>query len=178
MEKTRDGVIGVLTHKDKVVFVSLPEEDVTTKDNGGKEKKERSKGSDDWTVLSTGMLGLVSGGVKEEELIEDMDYGERELIVFDTLRREAREEFDLDLDLTAADIMKDGIIEQLRRDEAITFLLWVVGRVIIGEEELDKLMEQAKVVLVEESKLKEFLDEEGDRVRPAAVQAIKTMYNL
>ena len=39
MEKIRQGAIAVLTHKDNVVFLPLPEEDVAPIGNGGKEKR-------------------------------------------------------------------------------------------------------------------------------------------
>lgn len=178
MEKVRDGVIGVLTHKNKVIFMSLPEEDLLSKDAGGKEKRERTGADNEWTTLSTSMLGLVSGGVKEENLIGEFDYDEQEIVLFDNLRREAREEFDLNLDLTVAEIIRDGVVEQERRDDVITFFLWIVGKVVIDEAELERLMEKEKVVLVEEDNLEEFLIEQKNNIRPSAIQAIRTMYNL
>lgn len=180
MARIRDGVIGVLTHEDNVVFLSLPEEDVITRGNGGKEKRERAEGDELSVVLSTSMLGLVSGGVKEEKLLEQMNTDEMEKIVFETLRREAEEEFDLEVDFSDSEIKRDGFIEQFRRDEVIVFLLWVVSRVMISEAEISRLRDETdtEVILVKEKELKEFLNSQGDRIRPAAQQAIKTAYNL
>lgn len=178
MEKVRDGAIGVLTHQDQVVFVSLPVEDTTSKDNGGKEKRERVKGDRDWVLLTAGMLGFVSGGVKSDKPLAELEEADRKKILKATLVREAKEEFDLELELDELDEKRDGIIEQLRYDQHVTFLLWVVSRVIIEENQLLKLKEKTEVVLVKETELADFLAKEKNKIRPAAQQALVTAYNL
>ncbi|MCC6711648.1 MAG: hypothetical protein IT416_04850 [Candidatus Pacebacteria bacterium] len=180
MEKTkiRHGVIGVLTHQDQVVFLGLPREDSLSKEAGGKGKQERVKGEQFWTLLSTGMLGFVSGGVKTSADLEQMPIKARNEILLKSLTREALEEFDLGVGLDKAIVKRDGIIEQLRYDEQITFLLWVVSRVVIEENQILKLREKTEVVLVKETKLADFFATEKNRIRPAAQQALITAYNL
>ncbi len=180
MEKTRirNGVIGVLTHDEQVVFLSLPKEDSLPKEAGGKGKKERVKGDEFWTLLSAGMLGFVSGGVKTNSDLEAMEVSDRNAILLKALEREAQEEFELPIDLKAAEIRRDGVIEQQRYDEEVTFLLWVVSRVVIEENQILRLKEKTEVVLVKESEIADFFAQEKAKIRPAAQQALITAYNL
>jgi 8-oxo-dGTP pyrophosphatase MutT (NUDIX family) len=178
MEKIRQGAIAVLTHKENVVFLPLPEEDIAPLNNGGKEKKERARGDEEWTVLQQGMLGFVSGGVKTDEDLGLMQKPDQETIVFETIRREADEEFGLPVNLDKSEIVRDGIIEQVRYGEAMTFLLWVVTRVVIEENNLLKLKERVDVVEVPVDQLKDFLASEKKSIRPAAQQAVLSAYKL
>lgn len=176
--KIRNGVIGVLTHQEQVVFLSLPKEDLLSREVGGKGKQERARGEELWTPLSLGMLGFVSGGVKTTADLEQMPETERNEILFKALSREADEEFQLPVDLTQSAVKRDGVIEQLRYDEEITFLLWVVTRVVIEENQILRLKQTNEVVLVKEADVADFLAKEKTKIRPAAQQALKTAYNL
>jgi 8-oxo-dGTP pyrophosphatase MutT (NUDIX family) len=178
MEKIRQGAVTVLTHKNDVVFLPLPEEDFLSGDNGGKEKKERVKGDQEWTILQQGMLSFVSGGVKTEKDLGLITTPEREEIVFETVRREAQEEFGLPVNLGLSEVVRDGVIEQMRYGEEITFLLWVVTRVVIEENSLLRLKEEIDVVEVKQSQLAGFLEAEESNIRPVAKQAVLTAYNL
>jgi len=178
MEKTRQGAIAVLTHKDNVVFLPLPEEDIAPLGNGGKEKKERAGGETEWTILQQGMLGFISGGIKIEKDLGLIAKPEQEVIVFETIRREADEEFGLSVNLDKSQIVRDGTIEQVRYGEEITFLLWVVTRVVVEENNLLRLKEEIDVVEVPVSQLKDFLVSEKKSIRPAAQQAVLSAYKL
>ena len=82
-EKLTQGVIGILTSGDDVVFLPLPEEDYLSEADGGKGKKER--GEEDhpiWTSLKAGMLGFVSGKVKTDQNLKNISEEEAMDVIF------------------------------------------------------------------------------------------------
>ncbi|MBT4124075.1 MAG: hypothetical protein HN981_02845 [Candidatus Pacebacteria bacterium] len=181
-EKLTQGVIGILTSGDDVVFLPLPEEDYLSEADGGKGKKER--GEEDhpiWTSLKAGMLGFVSGKVKTDQNLKNISEEERKLILENALKREALEEFGLDVvpDIENQEkIFDSGVMEQIRYGKEIKFLLWVVTRLLIHEDQLEELKKAMDVVVVKKDDLLEFLENERENIRPAARQAILKSVDL
>lgn len=181
-EELKQGVIGILTSGDDVVFLPLPEEDYRSEADGGKGKRER--GEEDhpiWTTLRSGMLGFVSGSVKTDQDLRKVSPEERKVILEEALKREALEEFGLDIVPDVEDEneeIESGVIEQIRYGKEIKFLLWVVTRVLIHEDQLEELKKEMDVVVVKKDNLLEFLKNEHKNIRPAARQAILKSVDL
>lgn len=182
----KQGVIGILTHQGKTIFLPLPKEDFTCFSEGGKQKSEKVRGVDtEYTALSLGMLGLVSGGVRTSLQLESVSSELRQTILEENLVRETQEEFAtyLSPEQKFSRAICVGVIDQIRAGKPVSFLLWALLSEEMGEQQVEALEKKAmhmggSLQLIENHTLPQFVQENSSSLRPSTRETVIRAYDL
>ncbi len=130
-------------------FLPVPEEDAG--------KSERVAGMTEYIPLSLGMLGILSGGLEDDETYEY------------AVRRELLEERGLHSLATITNTLPPTTVGQLRNEKRVSFD--VHGHIIYVDEPLRHgLLQQTPVIEIPDDGLERFLTNEKKALRPFVYQ--------
>lgn len=182
----KQGVIGILTHREKTILLPLPCEDFNGLTEGGKQKSEKVRGVDpEYIALSSGMLGLVSGGVRTSFSLQNVSTELRQVILEQNLIRETEEEFftRLSPEQRFSQAICVGVIDQIRAGKPVSFLLWALLSGEIGEQQVvaleKKVTETGKTLqLIENHTLPRYVEENATILRPSTRETLIRAYDL